>query len=188
MTAGASPWRDWWEFVARRSPLAFALRFLAIFVALSGVAEAGRSGVGEQFFIEGLVLMPAASLINGIAPAEAVRIDGRALRSAGTTLRIARGCEGTELLTLVTAAILAFGAPVRASLGGLATGIGLAYAIALLRVVALHFTLRYHPTAWETVHGTIAAVVPVLLLGGYFAHWSRSADRHELVHEVHRAP
>lgn len=175
----AAPTRRWhWaERAFGHNPAVFAVRFLVIFAALSGLVEAGRGGAAEQFFIEGLVLMPAASLINGLIPAEDVRIDGRALLSPRSTLRITRGCEGTELLLLVAAAIVAFGAPARASLRGLAAGVALTYAITLLRVVALHFALRYRPDAWESVHGTIAAVVPVFLLGGYFAHWSRTAAR-----------
>jgi exosortase family protein XrtM len=157
---------------ANPTALNFVLRFTVLFGLLFAALEGSRGSHLETAVIDDLVLTPTAALINLLSPSEAVRVDGRSLTTAGSVLRITRGCEGTEMLLLLAAGILAFPATPRHRVRGFCIGIAIVYALTLLRLILLHFTLRYSPRAWDLLHGVVLPLGPVLLLALYFLHWS----------------
>jgi exosortase family protein XrtM len=154
----------------------FAFMFAGIFALQFAAFEASRGTSFENFIIDDLVLTPTAALVNRLAPAEAVRVDGRRLVTSGSALHITRGCEGVEMLLLLTAGILAFPSSIRHRIRGFCWGLIIVYALTVARLALLHFTLRYSPRAWDMLHGVVLPLGPVLLIGLYFLHWS-SADR-----------
>jgi exosortase family protein XrtM len=158
-------------------PSKFALLFAGIFALQFAAFEASRGTPFEKFIIDDLVLTPTAALVNYFAPAEDLRVEGRRLITPGSALRITRGCEGVEMLLLLMAAILAYPASARHRVTGLGTGLVLIYALTVVRLVLLHFTLRYSPRAWDFLHGLVLPLGPVLLVGLYFLHWSAAAAR-----------
>src|SRR5262249_41875209 len=89
----------------------------------------------------------------------------------GSNLRVTRGCEGVEMFLFLAAAIVAFPAGLVARARGLLIGSALAYALSITRLVALHYILRYSPTAWDALHGLVLPLGPVLILTLYFLHW-----------------
>ncbi len=113
-----------------------------------------------------------------------MHVDGRTLVSPGSRLHVTRGCEGVEMFLLLIAGILAFPATAKHRLRGFLIGAALAYALTLLRLVALHFTLRYSPGAWDMLHGLILPLGPVLLLALYFLHWSGSGEHIAAAHSM----
>src|ERR1700736_2893050 len=119
--------------------VAFALQFAAF--------EASRGSHFEKIVIDDLALTPTAALINWFAPAEAVRVDGPSLTPPTSVLRITRGCEGLEMLLLLTAGILAFPTSTRHRARGFCVGLIIVYALTIARLVLLHFTLLYSPRA-----------------------------------------
>lgn len=154
------------------SPSRFAFLFAGIFALQFAAFEASRGTAFEKFIIDDLVLAPTAALVNRFAPAEAVRVDGRRLITANSALRVTRGCEGMEMLLLLTAGILAFPSSIRHRVRGFCWGLILVYALTLARLALLHFTLRYSPRAWDLLHGVVLPLGPVLLIALYFLHWS----------------
>src|ERR1700736_2967308 len=144
--------------------VAFALQFAAF--------EASRGSYVEKIGIDDLALTPTAALINWLAPAEAVHVDGHSLITSSSVLHITRGCEGVEMLLLLTAGILAFPASTRHRARGFCVGLVLVYALTIARLVLMHFTLRYSPRAWDMLHGLVLPLGPVLLIALYFLHWS----------------
>jgi exosortase family protein XrtM len=155
----------------------FAILFAGIFAVLFAAFEASRGTSFESFVIDDLVLAPTAALVNHFAPHEALRVEGRRLITSGSQLRITRGCEGVEMLLLLTAGILAFPANAQQRIRGLGIGLILVYVLTVARLVLLHFTLRYSPRAWDLLHGLILPLGPVLLVALYFLHWSAAAAR-----------
>jgi exosortase family protein XrtM len=167
------------EIEARRTmtPLRFAVRFLLGCGVLLAAFEASRGTAFERFVIEGLILRPAAFLINLLSPADHVQLIGRTLAlSGGAALRVTRGCEGIEMFLLLIAALLAFPALWRQRAQGLLVGSVLAYLLSLIRLILLCLTLRYSPTLWEALHGLVLPLGPIVFLAIYFARWSASAS------------
>jgi exosortase family protein XrtM len=162
---------------AANSPSRFAFLFAGIFVLLFAAFEASRGTAFERFLIGDAILTPTAALVNYLAPAEALRVDGRSLVSSGSALRVTRGCEGVEMLWLLTAGILAFPASARQRIRGFFGGLVLIYALTVTRLVLLHFTLRYSPRAWDMLHGLVLPLGPVLLIALYFLYWSGACVR-----------
>jgi exosortase family protein XrtM len=150
----------------------FALRFLVFFAVLMGAFEASRGTAAERFLVVDCILGPTAGLIQAAAPHEQVTLVGRTLSSPGSKLRVTRGCEGVEIFLLLLAAILAYPARWQAKLRGLGIGCVLAYLLSVSRLVALHFTLRYAPTAWEALHGLVLPLGPIIAMTLYFMYWS----------------
>ncbi len=162
--------------MAAPTPLRFALTFVLVFAVLMGGFEALRGSAFERVVVEDVILKPTVALINAVTPAEGVRLEGRILVSPdGANLRVIRGCEGIEMFVLLIAAIVAFPASPAMRLRGLLEGALLAYGLSVLRLMALHYVLRYSPTAWEALHGLVLPLGPLLLLGLYFLRWTAAA-------------
>ena len=171
----------------RVSLSSFALKFSAFFIILFTLFELARGSSFEKFLIEDIALEPTAALVNTLAPHEALSVQGRNLVSAGSTLHVTRGCEGVEMLLLLVAGIVAFPATARHRLRGLLTGLAMIYVLTLGRLIALHFTLRYSPEAWDLLHGLVLPLGPVLVVALYFLHWSGSGAYVERTNRLLRA-
>lgn len=152
--------------------LAFGIKFLAIFAVLMGAFEASRGTGVERFLVEDFILKPTTAVIRAIDPADRVQLKGRTISSSGSRLNVTRGCEGVEIFLLLAAAILAFPASWLSRARGLGLGFLLAYALSMSRLIALHFTLRYLPNAWESLHGFVLPLGPIFLTMIYFMIWS----------------
>ncbi len=155
--------------------LLFAAKFLLIFALLMGAFEASRGTAIERLLVDDGVLVPTTALIAEIAPGEHIDLVGHTIRSPTSRLNVTRGCEGIEVVLLLFAAVLAFPASWRARTEGLGIGLAVAYGLAVARLVALHFTLRYAPGAWEALHGLVLPLAPIVIVTLYFMHWSGRA-------------
>jgi exosortase family protein XrtM len=159
------------------TPLRFGLKFAVAFALLMGAFEASRGSAFERLLVEDCILVPTVHLINAATPNEHVTLVGRTLSSPGSNLRVTRGCEGVEMFLLLIAAILAFPAGLKCRMRGLLVGAVLAYLLSIARLMALHYILRYSPSAWEALHGLILPLGPTILIALYFMHWSAGAVR-----------
>jgi exosortase H (IPTLxxWG-CTERM-specific) len=124
----------------------FAL-FLAAFYALTAT-----SWFTDQLFGSYLEL-------NAQVSAAILRLLGQDARAVGSDLisprfvmAIERGCDAVEPSFLFIAALLAFPASVRAKAAGILGGVTLLLALNLVRIISLHYTGVYLPSAFETVH------------------------------------
>jgi exosortase/archaeosortase family protein len=161
---------------------AFALKFMLYFALLLGAFEASRGTALERFLVEDCILKPTIGLVHAVAPHEPIELVGRTITSPNSHLRITRGCEGVEIFLIFVSAIAAFPSSWRAKVRGLALGFLLSYLLSVTRLIALHFTLRYLPKAWEALHGLVLPLGPIIVVMLYFLHWSagvtaRSANR-----------
>jgi exosortase family protein XrtM len=132
------------------------------------------------------ILIPTTSVINALTPLEHVTLIGRTITSPdGSGLRVTRGCEGIEMFLLLIAAILAFPASLQRRVHGLFVGSALAYVLSLIRLILLHYILRYSPNAWQALHGLVLPLAPVVLMVLYFLHWSEPAAGKGTPQETH---
>jgi exosortase family protein XrtM len=169
------------------TPLRFGIVFVIGFAVLMSAFEASRGSAFERFLVEDLVLAPTVYLIDAVTPNEHAELIGRTISSPASNLRITRGCEGIEMFILLIAAILAFPASVKRRLQGLFFGALLAYALSVLRLMALHYVLRHSPSAWEALHGLILPLGPIILLALFFMRWSAETMRVSLADSEVRA-
>ncbi len=154
------------------TPLRFSLAFVVTFAALMASFEASRGTAFERFIIEDLILVPTTGLINAVIPKEHVTLVGRTMVSPGANLNVTRGCEGVEMFLMLVAGIMVFPATWKRRVQGLLLGSILAYVLSIARLMALHFVLRYSPSAWQELHGLILPLGPIILMALYFMHWS----------------
>ena len=91
-----------------------------------------------------------------------VRMQGTIIRGRRFAVNIRNGCNGVEAMLIFLAAVLAFPAPWRARLLGLAVGVVAIQAVNLVRVVALYLTGAYFPAWFDASHTVVWQTVVIL--------------------------
>ncbi len=111
---------------------------------------------------------------------------GREVATAGVVIRdvstsfaveIAAGCNGVEAMILLVAALLAFPAPWRYKLAGIAIGILTIQALNLARIVSLFFLGLWNPTAFEWAHLYVWQALIMLDVLVVWLLWIRALPR-----------
>jgi exosortase/archaeosortase family protein len=115
-----------------------------------------------------------------LTPSIPVTAVGTRLTAPEGGINVLRGCEGTEVLFLLAAAFAVAPLGWRQRLGGLALGTMVVYLLNQIRVVALFYAYRYDRILFAQLHGTLAPLVMIALVGLYFFAWMHlAAHRHE---------
>jgi len=162
-----------------KSPIfQYALKFAALMLLFYAVSVAPYC---ER------VLWPAnlqanAWVANGILRGlqQHTTVAGGTIKTENYAFEIKRGCDATEPVCLLAAAVVAFSAPLGRKLLGMAAGALLLLALNQLRVVALFFVGRDHPGLFHTLHLTVFPAVFVLLallLWVGWVEWTVGRDR-----------
>jgi exosortase family protein XrtM len=118
------------------------------------------------------IVSPGAMVIDVIAPHEAIRGEGNRLWSARASLEIVRGCDGSGLLFLLSAAIIAYPSTWREKLAGLAGALLLIYLLNQLRIVGLYFVAAYRDGWFVPLHSYFVPMSLVMACVAYFAWWT----------------
>lgn len=117
------------------------------------------------------VATAAAGMLHLLDPA--IQRNGTILGDQHFQVQVLNVCNGTDVMVLFIAAVLAFPAPGRARLIGLAVGLpGLAL-LNLGRVAGLYLTGRYLHAAFEVSHLFVWQALLVVLTGVAFAIYVR---------------
>jgi exosortase H (IPTLxxWG-CTERM-specific) len=140
------------------------ITFLVLFVLLLG----GSFTLISVNWVNDHVVEPFTA---GIAQVSGATLDllGQDVHQQGTILRgrrfavnIRNGCNGVEAMLIFLAAVLAFPAPWKARLAGLAVGVVAIQALNLVRVVALYLTGAYFPSWFNASHTVVWQTVVIL--------------------------
>lgn len=91
-----------------------------------------------------------------------VTMNGTIITNARFAVNIRNGCNGVEAMLIFLSAVLAFPAPWRSRLSGLALGILAIQLINLVRVVSLYLTGAYFPRIFDASHTVIWQSVVIL--------------------------
>jgi exosortase H (IPTLxxWG-CTERM-specific) len=108
-----------------------------------------------------------------------VTMQGTIIRNARFSVNIRNGCNGVEAMLIFLAAVLAFPAPWRSRLTGLALGIAAIQIVNLVRVVALFLTGVYFPKLFDTSHTVIWQTVVILAGVLLWIWWASRLPRPE---------
>lgn len=160
-----------------RSPLRsllFLLVFLAAYGALHYLYFALPDPLLRDFVHYYAIVLPAAALLNLVAPHEAVSALHGSLQSARASLDIVRGCDGAGAMFLLVAALIASSADMGHKLLGILYAVALIYVLNELRVIALYFVVAYRSDWFGPLHNYF---VPMLVIAASvlsFLWWTSS--------------
>ena len=154
----------------RGSELRFALGFLLVFGLLQYAYSTSRGSAVERVIIDIATVRPSVAIINLISPQEQARAAGQRILSPRGGLSVLNGCEGTESIFLLLAAILSFAAPWRHKLTGAVLGTLLIYLLNQVRIVSLYFAAHTNRRWFDLLHGYVAPTL-IIVLGCLFFLW-----------------
>lgn len=151
-----------------RSLLWRALAFALAFMILQAGWEVARGSWLERLWVHELTVRSATIVINLLTPSAQAVPQAARIVAPGGGLNVLFGCEGTDALFLLTAALLVFALPMRVRLAGLLLGLGWVFVLNQLRIVALFYAFRADSHLFDLLHTTAAPLLMVVLTGFYF--------------------
>jgi exosortase family protein XrtM len=160
----------------RRTGFKYVLLFLTIFGALDYGYYLIRGTPVEHLLIDSLTVRPAAAVINAVAPAISAEASGHSLITPFAKVDILGGCEGSEGMFLLIAAVLPFPSRWFPKLIGIVSGVTLMYAMNQLRILALVLSLRWHREWFPALHGFVAPMCIVVAGCIFFFAWASAVQ------------
>jgi exosortase family protein XrtM len=156
---------------------------LIVFVIVAGGLQAlwssARGSPIERLVIEQATVNTSVALINWFTPDVAAHGDGSRIRAPGGGINILNGCEGTEVLFILFAAMLAYPSSWRMKALGLLTGTAAVFALNQVRLLVLFYGLRFDRDLFSSLHGLVTPLVLVLCTVLFFIGWMAWAQRGE---------
>lgn len=146
-------------------------RFLLIFIALQMLYAWGQGSGVERLLIETITVGSAAWVITYIDPQIAVLAVGREIIAPCGALSILNGCDGSEALLLLMAAISAVPVSGGWRIVGLLAALPFVYVVNQIRVVALFFAHCFARDSFAFLHGYAAPTTIVIACGIFFLTW-----------------
>lgn len=151
--------------------LRMIMLFSAVFFILHFAYQAASGTVVEKIIIDMATVRPSVFLINLLNSNEHVFAHGHGLISPYARLSILNGCEGTESLFLIVAAIMAFKTHWQNKLVGLMLGSLVIYLANQARIVTLYFALRHDRGLFAALHGYIAPILIIAIGCLFYILW-----------------
>jgi exosortase/archaeosortase family protein len=165
-----SPVRDPW------------VRFAVTFGVLAVVSELVYYGVALESpvfhrYLEGLARI-SGWLLGFLI--EDVRVRGTHVSSPIFSVEIARGCDAYRICALLSAAIIAFPAPLRTKAWGLVLGLLWLNFLNFVRIISLIFVGGYLYPHFQTTHEVYFPIFLIAMTLAAWIVWVRQATRGEL--------
>ena len=150
---------------------------IAVFMLLQAGWESARGSWIERLWVHELTVRSATGLINWLTPDVGALPQGTRIVAPGGGLNVLFGCEGTDVVFLLTAAFMAFALPWRSRLAGLAVGLVWVFVLNQWRIVALFYSFRADRELFDLAHTTAAPLLMIVLTGLFFHLWLRYSAR-----------
>ena len=115
----------------------------------------------------------AAETIKTLTPDRTVVVSNNALISPRAKMNIVRGCDGSGVWFMLSAAIIGFGASFRQTITGLEAGTITDYIINQIRIVGLYYVIEHNRAWFPPVHTYYAPTLIIILIAGFFLFWTR---------------
>lgn len=151
------------------------IRFFLLFILLFITGQALYNFVyplTAPYLVHKLNAETSSMLINMITPDEKSFVEDRTIRSGNFRVRVAWGCEGTEGMLLLVAAIWAFKMSIRKKMLGSLIGVFILYVSNLIRIVVLYYLLKYRPDVFDVTHVYIGQILLILIAFMFFILWT----------------
>lgn len=153
------------------------LLFLILFFALQWGWEGMRGTWVERLVVHQATVAPAAAVISWLTPETGAQASGASIKAQGGGINILNGCEGTEVMFLMIAAIVAARLPWRMALTGLSLGLIWVFVLNQARILTLFYVFRHDRSWFELLH---TAILPAILVASAIAYF------HGLLHIASR--
>lgn len=145
--------------------------FASLFAAMQFGWNSARDTSLERIAIDVMTVRPAAWLINHITPEIMVQAAGTHLKAAGGGINILNGCEGSEIVFLLAAAMLVAQLQMKWRLLGIGIGSIVILSCNQVRILAMFYANRSDKALFELLHGIVAPVALILIATGFFIFW-----------------
>jgi exosortase family protein XrtM len=145
--------------------------FAGLFAAMQFGWNSARDTNLERVAIDDLTVSPAAWLINHITPEIMVQAVGTSLKATGGGINILNGCEGSEVVFLLAAAMMVAQLRMKWRLLGMLIGSIAILSCNQLRILALFYVSRSDKALFELIHGIVAPIALILIATGFFIFW-----------------
>jgi exosortase family protein XrtM len=155
----------------RRPGLAFAALFALLYATQYLAYQAVPDRVLADVVYRHGIVGRAAAAIELLAPGEQAVADGHRLVSPRAALEIVRGCDGSGVLFLLLAAIVALRAGWRRSVTGAIGALLLVWTLNQCRVIGLYFVAAYRPDWFTPLHGFLVPSLFVIVAALYYGGW-----------------
>jgi exosortase family protein XrtM len=135
----------------------------------------------KDFIVEKATVTPGAVLIDNLWPDMNVSATGTRIVSSKGSINVLRGCEGTETLLLLIAALLAslvIGNSWRKVIIGIIVGSSIVYVVNQIRIAALFYIVVKHRNYFEMAHGYIAPLFVIGISTIFFILWLKLSANH----------
>lgn len=150
----------------------FLLGFVAMYTLLHGLYFALPDPLLRDWVHYYGIVLPAAGIVNFMAPHEAVSAARGTLQSSSASLSIVRGCDGAGFAFLLSAAMLASPARLRHKLAGVLGALLLTYLLNELRLVGLYFVLAHRSAWFSSLHDYFLPTFMILAGSVLFLCWT----------------
>ena len=157
------------------------IRFFVLFVVLLTLLfGAELTPWAQRFFVEPWTTALAhvsAALVTWFDPA--VASTGKVLRSTsnGFAVSIEAGCNGVEATIVLVAAMLAFPAPLKHRIAGIAAGIVAVQGLNIIRVISLFYLGQWNRDVFEWAHLYVWQALIMLDVLVVWLIWVRTLPR-----------
>ncbi|MCK6407540.1 MAG: exosortase/archaeosortase family protein [Rhodocyclaceae bacterium] len=148
--------------------------FMAVFVVLQVLYGLAEGTAAERWIVERATVAPAVAALQVLRPEWLPRADGARVVAANKRINVRYGCEGTEVVFLLAAALLAVQAPWRWRLVGLACGIAAIWVFNQVRLLALVQVVVERREWFPVAHGALAPLAVIVLTAVFFVVWLRA--------------
>lgn len=162
---------DRWMAVLR------VLVFCGVYLVLQGSWQSTQGGPIEQWVVADVTVSPAAFWVDWLTPQLRAYATQFRIRTGtpGPGINVLNGCEGLEVLFLLWAALAVCGLPWRWRLAGFLLGTPLVWLLNQMRVVSLFYANRADKDLFALLHGTVAPLLLIALVGTAFLLFMRLA-------------
>lgn len=148
-----------------------AAAFILLFMALQAGWEAARGSWLERLWVHHLTVQGATGLIQLLSPEIGATAKGPRITAPGGGINVLFGCEGTDVVFMLTAALLVFPMAWRTRLAGWLAGLVWVLVLNVLRIVVLFYAYRSDAGLFDLLHTAAAPLAMVVLTGLFFHLW-----------------
>jgi len=154
------------------SPKRSMLRFVIIYVVLMGIffLIMGFKPIREYFVVDTLYSNFIVIVTHHILSVLNIQSSyhGTVISFPGISLNVLFGCNGLEAVMIYSIAILAFPAPWKTKLAGIAAGLLIIQVINIVRIVGLAYAAANHMEIFRIMHIYVAQGIMIAIALGIF--------------------
>ena len=162
-----------------RKECTFFIIFISIFIALQSLYYFSRP-LKVPSTLQNVNTRISSAVINLITPKEQTYAQGTAIKSRGNTLMsVAWGCEGTEGIFMLIAALMAYSMKRKWKLYGILAGTALLFFLNIFRLVILFYTLRFIPKLFDIMHVYVGQTFIIFFAVLFFVLWINAVTKRE---------